>query len=190
MLKQHIGHGPVDGGREPAHPVDLAHASSELLAGGAEGRQLEDAGARLTQRAPDAEQLVLRGVGARDQLAVDGAVPRSSREVEKPRAPARSASRTMARMASMSSAVAASLLGAPLAHDVGPHRAVGDLGADVDRPAPPLQRVEVLGEGLPLPLDPLGERRAGDVLDALHEADEPVVAVGLRPGRSPRRSCP
>ena len=74
--------------------------------------------------------------------------------------------------------------GAPLAHDVGPHGAVGHLGADVDRPAPLLQRVEVLREGLPLPLDPLGQRRAGDVLDALHEADEPVVAVGLGRGEA------
>ena len=44
----------------------------------------------------------------------------------------------------------------------------------------PLERVEVLGEGLPVPLDALGERGAGDVLDALHQLDEPLVPVGAR----------
>ena len=44
--------------------------------------------------------------------------------------------------------------GAPLAHDIGPHRAVGDLGADVEGPAAPIQGVEVVGEGLPVPVMP------------------------------------
>ena len=38
--------------------------------------------------------------------------------------------------------------------------------------------VEVLGERRPLPRDALGHGRAGDVLDALHQLDEPRVAVG------------
>ena len=42
-----------------------------------------------------------------------------------------------------------------------------------------VERVEVLGERLPLPLDAGGERGAGDVLDAFHQADQPVVPVGL-----------
>ena len=67
--------------------------------------------------------------------------------------------------------------GAPLPHHVGPHRAVGDLGADVERLGRALHGVEVLGEGLPVPADALGQRGAGDVLDALHQADQPLVAV-------------
>src|SRR5262249_56453735 len=44
--------------------------------------------------------------------------------------------------------------------------------------------VEILGEALPPPADALGERGAGDVLDALHQADEPVVAIGTRRGEA------
>ena len=55
---------------------------------------------------------------------------------------------------------------------------MGDLGPDVDGPMTPFERVEILGEGLPFPLDALGQRSAGDVLDPFHEPDQPVVAVG------------
>ena len=44
--------------------------------------------------------------------------------------------------------------GAALAHRVAADRAVRDLRADVDRERPLLERVEVLGEGLPLQLMP------------------------------------
>ena len=71
-----------------------------------------------------------------------------------------------------------------LAHHVGAHRAVGDLRPHVDGEPAPLQGVEVLGEGLPLPRHPLGQRRAGDVLHPLHEPDEPVVAVGAGRGEA------
>ena len=50
----------------------------------------------------------------------------------------------------MSSAVASSCHAA-LAHHVGAQRGVGHLGADVDRVAAPVERVEVLGERLPVP---------------------------------------
>jgi hypothetical protein len=38
-------------------------------------------------------------------------------------------------------------------------------GADVEDVRPALDGVEALREGRPLPADPLGHRRAGDVLD-------------------------
>ena len=41
-----------------------------------------------------------------------------------------------------------------------------------------VERVEVLGERLPLPVDALVQRGAGDVLDAFHQLDEEVVAAG------------
>ena len=85
------------------------------------------------------------------------------------------ASRTIARIASRSSAVA-SLVRA-LAHHVRAHRRVRHVRPDVDRARHALERVEVLGERLPVPVDPLGERGAGDVLDAFHQLDEPLVAV-------------
>ncbi len=71
--------------------------------------------------------------------------------------------------------------GGPLAHDVEPQGTVGELRAQIDVVGPSLDRVEVLAEALPRPLDPLVEHGAGDVLHALHEGDEPVV--GLRPHR-------
>ena len=55
-----------------------------------------------------------------------------------------------------------------------------DLGTDVEHVLAPVERVEVLGERLPLPLDALGERGAGDVLDAFHQLDQPFVPVGRR----------
>src|SRR5581483_12251122 len=64
------------------------------------------------------------------------------------------------------------------AHHVGAHGTVGDLGADVDGAGHPGEGVEVLGHALPVPSHRLAHGGAGDVLDALHEADEPVAVVG------------
>ncbi len=73
---------------------------------------------------------------------------------------------------------------AALAHHEGAHRAVGDLRGDVDRAGHAVDRVEILGHGLPVPRDRLAQRSAGDAFDALHEADQPIVPVG-RGGREP-----
>ena len=91
----------------------------------------------------------------------------SVREVENPMAPSRRASVARPRMAAMSSGVAVLQSGRPLAHDVEAQRAVGELRAEVDVVRTPLDRVEVLAEGLPRPVDPLVEHRARNVLDAL-----------------------
>ena len=101
------------------------------------------------------------------------------RLVEKPSAPASMPSRTMRAIASMSSAVAGSFLAPRSPITYAAHRAVRHLRADVEHLRRAVDRVEVLGEVLPLPLDALGERGAGDVFDAFHQADEPVVLVGL-----------
>ena len=71
---------------------------------------------------------------------------------------------------------------AALAHHEGAHRAVRHLRGDVERARDAVERVEVLADGLPVPPDRLAQGCAGDALDALHQADEPVVAVG-RGGR-------
>ena len=98
------------------------------------------------------------------------------RDVEKPSAPTRSASSTRPRHAA--DVVGRGVVEGSLAHDVGAQRSVWHLGPEIEDPRAPLQIVEVLGEGLPAPLDSVGERRAGDVLDALHELDQPVAPVG------------
>ena len=68
--------------------------------------------------------------------------------------------------------------GAAFAHDVRADGPVRHLRADVEGLGQGIEIVEVLGEGLPVPLHAGGESGAGDVLDALHEADKPLVAVG------------
>ena len=66
---------------------------------------------------------------------------------------------------------------AAFAHDEGAESGVRKVRADVDGPRLALQGVEVFGERLPIPAQALVQRRAGDVLDAFHHGDQPVVAV-------------
>src|SRR4029079_7099298 len=54
---------------------------------------------------------------------------------------------------------------------------VRNLRGDVDRVVTAVEHVEVLGERLPTPADALVQRGPGDVLDALHERDQPFVPV-------------
>ena len=68
--------------------------------------------------------------------------------------------------------------GGSLTHDVEAQRAVRELGAEIDVVGPPFDRVEILPEALPLPVDAFVEHCSGDVLHPLHEGDEAVVRVG------------
>ena len=70
---------------------------------------------------------------------------------------------------------------AAFAHHIDAQRMVRDLRRDIDRARQPGQRVEILRKALPLPVQPFRQRRAGDVLDRLHQIDQ-LVAV-LRPHR-------
>ena len=101
------------------------------------------------------------------------------RLVEKPSAPASMPARTMSRHRLDVVGRRGLVLGAALPHHVAAHRAVRHLRADVEQLRLALDRVEVLGERLPAPLDAVGERGAGDVFDALHQPDQPLVPVGL-----------
>src|SRR5205809_949028 len=40
-----------------------------------------------------------------------------------------------------------------------------------------LERIEILGERLPIPLDTFRESRAGNVFDAFHQLDQPLLAT-------------
>ena len=79
---------------------------------------------------------------------------------------------------------------AALAQHIGAHRGVRHLGADVDGARLGFQRVEVFGEALPLPVDALGQRRAGDVLDAFHQLDQELVVASGRTGAKPTPQLP
>ena len=141
------------------------------------GASSKIAGAQLAERGADAEQLVLGRVGPGDRLTVDGAVGDGARRGEAERARRDGLLHDGAHRRDVLGA-GRLVARAALAHDVGPHRAVGDLRADVDGEAATVQSVEILGEALPVPRHALGQGGPGDVLDPFHEPDEPVVAVG------------
>lgn len=73
---------------------------------------------------------------------------------------------------------------APFAHHVQPQRGVGDLGGDVHVPRSAVQGIEVAGERLPLPVEAFVEDRPRDVLDPLHQLDQPLVVVGANRGET------
>src|SRR5689334_18588658 len=49
-----------------------------------------------------------------------------------------------------------------------------NLGGEIDVMRSPLERIEILGKALPLPIEPLGHDDFGYVFDSLHHADEKV----------------
>ena len=57
---------------------------------------------------------------------------------------------------------------AAIAHHIDAQRVVRDLRADIDCARHAVERLEIVGETLPIPFEPFGKRGAGDVLDGLH----------------------
>jgi hypothetical protein len=64
---------------------------------------------------------------------------------------------------------------ASVSHHVDPQGPVGHLGGEVDVVGQALQRVEVFGKALPVPLQALMQSGARDVLHAFHQGDETFV---------------
>ena len=64
-----------------------------------------------------------------------------------------------------------------LAHDIDPQGVVGDLRRNVDGARQPRERVEVIGEALPVPFEAFGQRDAGNVLHALHQIDQRLLVL-------------
>ena len=140
-------------------------------------RHFEHAIADPAHRPADADQLFLRRGGAGDQFSIDRLVQHGAagRKTERTRTDAlfddarhfgdvelgRHRTRTLA-----------------VTQHIGADRAVRDVRADVDGARQFLQRVEIFRKALPVPAHPLGQRRAGNILDPFHQADQPVVAVG------------
>ena len=100
------------------------------------------------------------------------------RLVENPSAPARSASSTKAAIWLMSSSVAGSLAAprSPITKPrSGPCAICEPMSMTRGLAA---EGVEVLGVAGPVPRDALDHGAAGDVLDAFHQRDQPVVTIG------------
>ena len=85
----------------------------------------------------------------------------SSRFTDTPTAPGRDSLRDELRHAGDVVVGRGFVGGAALAHHERAHRAVRDLGGDVDGAWDAVERVEVFGDGLPVPLDGLAQGRAG-----------------------------
>ena len=158
--------------RHLAHPRPFAHRHLGVL-----GSELEHAVPGVGDGIGDAQQFALVGGGARHQLAVLGAVERRTRGGESEGTGTERVADDAGHAADV--VVGCGLVGGTaVAHHVGAHRTVADLGSDVEGARHGGKDVEVLGKGLPTPGDPLGKCAAGDVLDPLHQLDEPVVSIG------------
>ena len=177
---------------ERPHQRHLLAGEVVVLAEVGVGDHLHDAAAGLAHRADERHQLVLAGEAGAERQAVAGAVGVRPAGGEPDGAGLDAGLHGGGHGHQLLGGRELHRVGAALTHHVGPQRGVRDVRADVDGVLAPGQRVEVVGERLPVPREALGQRRAGDVLDALEHADQPVVLVVGRVGRGEarRRSCP
>ena len=173
----------ADLGRQPLHPVDLLQGRVDLVAAGiacgARAREFEDALAEVAERAADPEQLVLLREGPGHRLAVDRAVAHRARRRETERAGRDAFLHDRGHLFDVLGR-RGFVARAALAHHVGAHRAVRDVRAEVDGHVGAFECVEIFRERLPVPADALGQRRAGNVLHALHQADQHLALFGAR----------
>ena len=105
----------------------------------------------------------------------------SVREVEKPSAPARTASPPSAAIALLSSGVDGIAARAALAHHVDAQRRMRQLRADIHVEISLRQPLHVIRKAFPGPGNAGAQHRLGDVLDAFHQLDQPDM-IG-RPAR-------
>ena len=142
------------------------------------GGELEEPRARLAQRVAEAEQLFTRGERSGHRLAVGRPVQERARGGEAERARADGLGDDLRHRRDVLGR-GELVGGAALAHHVGADGRVRDLAGEVDRVRRLLERVEVLREGLPGPLDALVHGGARDVLHAFHQLDQPRAPVLL-----------
>ena len=175
-LEHLVGDGDAGAQGDLRHPGELVVQVPHVAGHG------EDPVSRLAQRLADGDELVRRCRGARRQLAVLGPVQdrAGGRRPHRPGADRLAHERAHLRDLLCSCHV----VGPALTQDVGAQRAVRDEARDVEDAWGPLDLVQVLAEGFPIPVDALGQGGARDVLDALHEPDQPL-AVGGSCGREP-----
>ena len=140
------------------------------------------------QRRADAEQLLHLGIAAGHHLAGRRLVRVGARGGEAERARLQRLARHAAHRLDVLGGGALAVDRA-LAHDIDAQRMVRHLRRDIDRARHPFQRIEVLREALPVPLQSFRQRDAGDFLDRLHQADQRGMMLAPHRVRSRRRSC-
>ena len=163
---------PAGLARELPHPAQLELLVVEIAV------HAERAGAGDAERRADAEQLVVVGVARRHELAVRRLVRIGARGGEAERA---GAQRLDGELAHLGDVVRGRRLAADgaVAHDVDAHRQVRGLRGDVDRTRLALERLHELGKRLPLPGEPGGQHRIGNLLDALHQVHQRAAMLLL-----------
>ena len=167
----------VDFGAQSPHPLQFLLRRDDVLAGGALWGQLEHGLPAGGHGAAQTEQLLFGGKRAGHRFAVHRTVSQRARRGKPERA---GLDRFGDQPAHCRDVVGGGRLvaGAPVPHRIGADGAVGDLAAHVDRELLLADRVQVLRVGLPAPGDALGQCGAGDVLDTLHQLDQPLLAAG------------
>ena len=164
-LQHLVRHGHAGPQRDLRHPgelvVEVAHVA----------RHREDPVPRLAERLADSHQLVGRRGGAGGELTVLGPVQDGARGRRADGAGVHRLAHDRGHLGDLLGA--RNVVGTALTQDEGPQRAVRDEAGHVEHPVGPFHLVEVLPEGLPVPVHALGQRGAGDVLHALHELNQP-----------------
>ena len=161
---RHLGHRP--------QRADLVVEVDEV------GDDLQHAGAGLADRLRDADELFARGRERRCRVTGARAMVQRPRRREPERARRHGRGGDASHLGDLVGRRRLTV-GTAITHHVEAHGAVRHLRGDVDVVRATADRVEVLGEALPVPLQALVQRRAGDVLDTFHQRDEPAVIGGV-----------
>ncbi len=164
-LRQRVGDGRAGAASEVGHPHALGFRADGV------GHHLEHPVADCSQRVTDGEQLV-GGSRRAGNVAVPRAVQHGARRAE---AGGAGPHRPLDHDGHLRDLVVCGVVVGALAHHVSAYCAMRNLRGDVHDRALRVQRVEVLLEGLPAPVDALVQRSARDVLDALHQLDQEVL---------------
>jgi hypothetical protein len=163
--------------RGPGQADQQPHPLRNQVRGGKLGDDLEDAAAGAGQAVGDHVQLALGGIEARGRLAVGRLVVDAPGRREPKRAGFYCLLRQVPHLRHVR--LGGRLAGHPaLAHHVHPQRGVRKLGGQVHVEAAGGEEVQVFGEGLPRPGEPLGHDDLRDVLDALHQPHQAVTGPG------------
>ena len=172
-LEHLVGDGDPGPQRDLRHPgelvVQVAHVAGER----------EDPVAGLAERLADGDELLGRGGGAGGQLAVLGPVQDGTGGGGPDGAGLHRLAHQRGHLGDLLGP--SHVVGPSLSEHVRPERSVRDQGGDVEHAVRPLDLVEILAEALPVPGDALGQRGARDVLDTLHQLNQPVAVA--RAGR-------
>ena len=136
--------------------------------------ELHHAAAGLANRACDAQKFVGAGPQGGDCLAADAAVVDGARGGKAERAGLNGLTGDGRHLLDVFRGGWRSRHAAR-AHHIHTHRRMRQLGAEVDVARQGLEKIEVFGEGLPLPGQSFVQRGAGNVLDAFHQFDQAIV---------------